>query len=113
MQAYLALMAELRGIPVADQPERLSEAIYATELSEHLTRPIGQLSKGFRQRVGLAQAILDVKEKIRLCSVCMNITDQDPCRLCQDPSRTEEIVCVVEEPNDLYAIEKTGSFNGK
>lgn len=62
---------------------------------------------------GLAQAILDVKEKIRLCSVCMNITDQDPCRLCQDPRRTEEIVCVVEEPNDLYAIEKTGSFNGK
>jgi len=62
---------------------------------------------------GLAQAILDVKEKIRLCSVCMNITDQDPCRLCQDPRRTEEIVCVVEEPNDLYAIEKTGSFSGK
>ena len=62
---------------------------------------------------GLAQAILDVKEKIRLCSVCMNITDQDPCRLCRDPSRTEEIVCVVEEPNDLYAIEKTGSFNGR
>ena len=61
----------------------------------------------------LAQAILDVKEKIRLCSVCMNITDQDPCRLCQDPGRTDEIVCVVEEPNDLYAIEKTGSFNGK
>jgi recombination protein RecR len=61
----------------------------------------------------LAQAILDVKEKIRLCSVCMNITEQDPCRLCQDPSRNEEIVCVVEEPNDLYAIEKTGSFNGK
>jgi len=62
---------------------------------------------------GLAQAILDVKEKIRLCSVCMNITDRDPCRLCQDPGRNEEIVCVVEEPNDLYAIEKTGSFNGK
>jgi recombination protein RecR len=62
---------------------------------------------------GLSQAILDVKEKIRLCSVCMNITDQDPCRLCRDPNRTEEIVCVVEEPNDLYAIEKTGSFNGK
>ena len=61
----------------------------------------------------LARAILDVKEKIQLCSVCMNITDRDPCRLCQDPSRTEEIVCVVEEPNDLYAIEKTGSFNGE
>jgi recombination protein RecR len=61
----------------------------------------------------LAQAILDVKEKILLCSVCLNITDQDPCRLCQDPSRSDEILCVVEEPNDLYAIEKTGSFNGK
>jgi recombination protein RecR len=61
----------------------------------------------------LAQAVLDVKEKIRLCSVCMNITEQDPCRLCRDPGRLEEIVCVVEEPNDLYAIEKTGSFNGK
>jgi len=61
----------------------------------------------------LAQAILDVKEKILLCSVCMNITDQDPCRLCQDTDRSDEIICVVEEPNDLYAIEKTGSFNGK
>jgi len=62
---------------------------------------------------GLAQAILDVKERILLCSVCMNITDQDPCRLCQDPDRSEEVICVVEEPNDLYAIEKTGSFKGK
>ncbi len=62
---------------------------------------------------GLARAILDVKEKIRLCSVCMNITEEDPCRLCRDDSRSEEIICVVEEPNDLYAIEKTGSFRGK
>lgn len=61
----------------------------------------------------LAQAILDVKEKIRLCSVCLNITDQDPCRICADPNRSDEIVCVVEEPNDLYAIEKTGAFRGK
>jgi recombination protein RecR len=62
---------------------------------------------------GLAQAILDVKENIRLCSVCLNITDQETCRLCQDPNRSDEIICVVEEPNDLYAIEKTGSFSGK
>jgi recombination protein RecR len=62
---------------------------------------------------GLAQAIVDIKEKIRLCSVCLNITEQDPCRLCRDPGRTDEIVCVVEEPNDLYAIEKTRSFNGR
>jgi ABC-2 type transport system ATP-binding protein len=58
VQAYLKMMAELRQIPEAEQVARLSEAIYATGLENHLIRPIGQLSKGFRQRVGLAQAIL-------------------------------------------------------
>lgn len=58
VQAYLKMMADLREIPPAEQPARLSEAIYATGLADHLTRPIGELSKGFRQRVGLAQAIL-------------------------------------------------------
>lgn len=61
----------------------------------------------------LARAVLDVKEKIRLCSTCLNITEEDPCRICADPDRSDEIVCVVEEPNDLYAIEKTGAFRGK
>jgi ABC-2 type transport system ATP-binding protein len=58
VQAYLQMMAELRLIPEGERMERISEAVYATGLQEHLTRPIGQLSKGFRQRVGLAQAIL-------------------------------------------------------
>jgi len=58
VQAYLQMIAELRQIPEEEQPARLSEAIRATGLEEHLTRPIGQLSKGFRQRVGLAQAIM-------------------------------------------------------
>lgn len=58
VQTYLKLMADLREIPREEQPARLSEAIYATGLANHLTRPIGQLSKGFRQRVSLAQAIL-------------------------------------------------------
>ncbi len=58
VQAYLQLMADLRLIPADEQRARISEAVYATALQEHLTRPIGQLSKGFRQRVGLAQAIL-------------------------------------------------------
>jgi len=62
---------------------------------------------------GLAQAIRDVKEKIRLCSVCLNITETDPCRICRDPSRADDILCVVEEPNDLYVIDKTGIFQGK
>jgi len=58
VQAYLKMMAELRQIPEEEQQALLSEAIYATGLQEHLVRPIGHLSKGFRQRVGLAQAIL-------------------------------------------------------
>ncbi len=61
----------------------------------------------------LAQAVLDVKEKIMLCSVCLNITEQDPCRICRDPARADDILCVVEEPNDLYVIDKTGVFSGK
>jgi ABC-2 type transport system ATP-binding protein len=58
VQAYLKMMAALRRIPEAEQPARLSAAIRATGLQNHLTRPIGQLSKGYRQRVGLAQAIV-------------------------------------------------------
>jgi recombination protein RecR len=61
----------------------------------------------------LARAILDVKEKIRLCSTCFNLTDADPCRICQDERRFQEILCVVEGPNDLIAIENTGTFNGR
>jgi gliding motility-associated transport system ATP-binding protein len=58
VQAYLMMMAELRQIPTAERPRYISEAVRETDLADHLTRPIGQLSKGYRQRVGLAQAIL-------------------------------------------------------
>jgi ABC-2 type transport system ATP-binding protein len=58
VQAYLKMMAELRQIPTEDMTARISEAVYAVGLEQHLTRRIGHLSKGFRQRVGLAQAIL-------------------------------------------------------
>ena len=58
VQAYLHMIAELRQIPVDDRPLYLSSAVRATGLEDHLTRPIGQLSKGYRQRVGLAQAIV-------------------------------------------------------
>jgi len=60
----------------------------------------------------LARAILEVKEKIRLCSLCFNLTDQDPCRICQDPRRDGEIICVVSGPEDLMAVEKSGGFRG-
>ena len=58
VQTYLLLMADLREIPREQQIESLSRAVYATNLADHLTRPIGHLSKGYRQRVGLAQAIV-------------------------------------------------------
>jgi len=61
----------------------------------------------------LAKAISDVKEKIRLCSICFNLTDEVPCRICQDERRSQEALCVVEGPNDLIAIENTGVFNGR
>lgn len=58
VQGYLKMMAELRDIPSDEQRACISEAVYATGLADHLVRPIGELSKGFRQRVGLAQAII-------------------------------------------------------
>lgn len=61
----------------------------------------------------MAKRIMEVKEKIRLCSECFNLTDEDPCPICRDNERTAEEICVVEEPNDLLAIEGTGSFRGK
>jgi ABC-2 type transport system ATP-binding protein len=58
VQDYLKMIADLRQIPQQEQPARLTEAVRATDLADHLTRPIGHLSKGYRQRVGLAQTIL-------------------------------------------------------
>jgi recombination protein RecR len=60
----------------------------------------------------LAAAIHDVKAKLRLCSVCNNITDVDPCTYCTSPTRNQHLVCVVEEPTNIAAIEKTKHFNG-
>lgn len=61
----------------------------------------------------LARAILDVKEKIHLCSICFNLTDEDPCWICKDERRNPEVLCVVEGPNDLIAIENTGAYHGR
>ena len=60
----------------------------------------------------LATAVQDVKAKLRLCSVCNNITDVDPCAYCTSPTRNQRLVCVVEEPTNIAAIEKTKHFNG-
>jgi len=61
----------------------------------------------------LASAMVQVKERMRYCSVCFNITDVDPCAICSDTSRDEATLCVVAEPKDLVAIERSGVYNGK
>jgi len=60
----------------------------------------------------LATAVRDVKANLRLCSICNNITDVDPCVYCSSPTRNQRLVCVVEEPTNIAAIEKTKHFNG-
>ena len=61
----------------------------------------------------LANAILELKEKIGFCSRCFNVTEADPCLLCTDPGRDDQSLCVVEEPQDLIAIERSRSFRGR
>jgi recombination protein RecR len=60
----------------------------------------------------LADAVRDLKEKLRLCSVCNNITDVDPCIYCSSPTRNQRIVCVVEEPTNISSVEKTRGYDG-
>jgi recombination protein RecR len=61
----------------------------------------------------LREAILEVKEKIRSCSRCNNFSDRDPCFYCDNPNRSGETICVVEEPHDILAIEKTREYHGQ
>ncbi|MFA5881133.1 MAG: recombination mediator RecR [Eubacteriales bacterium] len=60
----------------------------------------------------LAKAIVQAREKIRYCSVCSNLTDLDPCQICRDESRNRSVICAVEEPRDVVAIEKTREYKG-
>jgi recombination protein RecR len=61
----------------------------------------------------LAKVILEAREKIRLCSVCGALTEANPCAICSDTRRDGTIICVVERPVDIFALEKSGSFRGK
>src|SRR5437667_2386078 len=60
----------------------------------------------------LAASIRNLKEKLHLCSACNNITDIDPCTYCSNPTRNQRLVCVVEEPTNIAAVEKARHFNG-
>jgi recombination protein RecR len=78
----------------------------AQRLAYHLLRSPDEEAKT------LAEAILTLKEKIKLCSLCFNNTDCDPCRICQDKERDHSKICVVEKPSDILPLEQTGKYNG-
>ena len=61
----------------------------------------------------LAESLTQLKSRIAHCSICYNVTEEDPCRICREPGRATRALCVVEEPNDLLAVERTGEFRGR
>lgn len=78
----------------------------AKRLAYHLLRSTDEEARA------LAEAILTLKEQIKLCSICFNNTDCDPCRICQDGERDHSKICVVEKPSDILPLEQTGRYNG-
>jgi recombination protein RecR len=78
----------------------------AQRLAFHILRASGE------EATALAQAILDVKERIGLCEVCFNLADEPRCRICRDPRRDQSVICVVEEPSDVIPMERTHEFEG-
>lgn len=79
----------------------------ATRLAFHILRAPEEQARE------LAQALLDVKERVRFCSRCMNLTEDDPCAICADTRRDQKTLCVVASPSDLLAIERTGGYRGQ
>ncbi len=71
------------------------------------------LNRPRNEAQSLAEAILAVKDKVRFCSVCFSLTEEDPCDLCTDDRRDPKIICVVAEAKDIYAIERTSAFKGR
>jgi recombination protein RecR len=78
----------------------------AQRLAFHILRTSGE------DAAALAEAIREVKEKIGLCEVCFNLTDEARCRICQDPRRDHGLICVVEEPSDVIPMERTHEYSG-
>jgi recombination protein RecR len=79
----------------------------AMRLALHILRSERDLAQA------LAEAVLAVKDETRLCSACFALTEADPCRFCTDPARAADVICVVEEPADLLAVDRAGSFRGR
>jgi recombination protein RecR len=93
------LIEELRKLPGVG-------AKSAQRLAFHILRSSSQDAEA------LAEAVREVKARLRLCSICNNITDVEPCLYCASPTRNQRLVCVIEEPTNISTIEKTRSYNG-
>ncbi len=79
----------------------------ATRVALYILRSNRELAEG------LAKSLTEVKEKIRFCSICFNLTDDDPCSICRDENRADGTICVVEGPGDQLALEESGTFRGR
>lgn len=99
-EAVARLVAELKRLPGVGQ-----------RTAERLAFHIVQMPRD--AGLALAQAVRDVKENVRPCRTCFNVTEADPCRICADPARDKTTVCVVERPQDVLAMEKLGAYRGQ
>ena len=98
-ESLFKLIEELRKLPGVGRKTAERLAFYILKSQRH-------------EADALVKAILELKEKVRLCSVCSSITEVDPCNICSDMNREKNTLCVVEEPHDVFAIEKTREFKG-
>jgi recombination protein RecR len=94
------LLAELEKMPGVGRKTAQRMAFHVLRLPES-------------EVAALARAMEDVKRCIRPCSTCFSITEQDPCTICADPKRDDGVLCVVEQPSDVLAFERTGAFRGR
>ncbi len=70
------------------------------------------LNNPMQEAKEMAESIVQLKERLRFCEICNNFADQEICHICRNPARDAKMICVVEDPKDLIAIERTGTFNG-
>jgi recombination protein RecR len=98
--SYTRLVAELARLPGIGPKTAARLALFI-------------LRQTTEESQALVEAIRDLKERTRFCSVCFHFTEEDPCHLCTDPGRDDHLLCVVEEPQDVLAIERSRSYRGR
>ena len=103
------------GLPTAPPVARLVDELHklpgiGSKNAQRLTYHLIRMPE--REARSLAEAILAVKEQVGFCNQCQNITDENPCVICANPNRDQGTICVVEEPLDVLAVERSGAYKG-